>query len=263
MTVAQFVGKHAIPFGMDIWPADATHGVSLLFTTKDRRIVRFDTSANAFVKDFVDDCKQEIVLNKIKVATFATVPYAFVAEPVSPTGGQIQQFGARPAKGPNNPIATLSQGVGSPVGLAASNLVAPVGSCEGQNCSFGAGVTLNITCPPGGCTFPAGATITEAVCVVPVDPRVTVTSNGSGGYNWSCGADSQGNTTLDVANYCPNYPSTVLPSTICRPLGFDGSGLVVQEGSAQISISITTVSGSTFTWFQRRDTVPALAPIRS
>lgn len=251
VTGAQFAAKHALPVGMDIWPADATHGVSLLFTTSDTRILRIDTSVNAFVKDFVDDCKLGLglVLNKIKVATIATIPYAFVAEPGSPSGGQIQQYGTPPAKkGPNNPIATVSQSVGSPLGLAVSNFVAPVSSCEGQSCSFGPGVTLNVTCPAGGCTFPPGATITQAVCVVPADPRVTATSNGNGGYSWSCGADSQGNTTLDVANYCPNYPSTVLPPTICGHSGPTGSGFVVQEGTAQVVDSYNYVSGSIFTF---------------
>ncbi len=242
----QFTRKAAIPFGMDIWPADATHGVSLLFTTEDGRIIRFDTSRNAFAHDFADS--QGIALQKIKVAAAATAAYAFVAEPVAP-GGQILQFGAPPASGPNNPIATLSQGVGSPVGLAASNSVAPVNSCEGQNCSFSPGLTLNITCPVGGCTFPAGATIQEEVCVVQADPRVTVTSSGSGGYNWSCGSDSQGNTTLDIANFCPSYPSTVLPPTICGHSGPTGSGLVVQKGTAEIVDLYNYVSGSIFTWF--------------
>lgn len=247
VTMSQFNKKAAIPFGMDIWPADAAHGVSLLFTTLDGRIIRFDTSANAFVADFAD-C-QGIAPQKIKVATTATTSYAFVAEPVTPNGGRILQFGAPPASGPNNPIATLSQGVGNPVGLAASNSLVPVSACEGQNCSFGPGLTLNITCPAGGCTFPAGATIQEELCVVQADPRVTVTPNGSGGYNWSCGSDSQGNTTLDVANFCANYPSTVLPSTICGHSGPTGSGLVVQKGTAEIVDLYNYVNGSIFTWF--------------
>ena len=257
VTMSQFAKKAAIPFGMDIWPADATHGVSLLFTTFDGRVIRFDTSQNAFVADFADrrrespsaeDHRQGIALQKIKVATTATASYAFVAEPVTPNGGKILQFGAPPASGPNNPIATLSQGVGNPVGLAASNSLVPVSSCEGQNCSFGPGLTLNITCPVGGCTFPAGATIQEELCVVQADPRVTVTPNGEGGYNWSCGSDSQGNTTLDVANFCPNYPSTVLPSTICGHSGPTGSGIVVQKGTAEIVDLYNYVNDTIFTW---------------
>ncbi len=248
VTMSQFTKKAAIPFGMDIWPADATHGVSLLFTTLDGRIIRFDTSQNAFVTtNFADYCKG-IALQKIKVATTATASYAFVAEPVTPKGGQILQFGAPPAKGPNNPIATLSQGVGTPVGLAASNSLVPVGSCEGQPCSFGPGLTLNITCPARGCTFPAGATIQEEVCPIQVDPRVTASPNGEGGYTWSCGADSQGNTTLDVANYCPNYPSTVLPPTICGHSGPTGSGFVVVKGTAEVVDLYNYVSGSIFTF---------------
>lgn len=247
VTMSQFAKKAAIVFGMDVWPADSTHGVSLLFTTFDGRVIRFDTSRNAFVADFAD--REGIALQKIKVATTATASYAFVAAPVTPNGGKILQFGAPPANGPNNPIATLSQGLGNPVGLAVSNSLVPVSSCEGQNCSFGPGLTLNITCPVGGCTFPAGATIQEELCVVQADPRVTATPNGEGGFNWSCGSDSQGNTTLDVANFCPNYPSTVLPPTICGHSGPTGAGLVVQKGTAKTVDLFNFVNDTIFTWF--------------
>ena len=36
--------RGTLPIGMDIWPADATHGVSLLLTTFGGRVMRFDSA---------------------------------------------------------------------------------------------------------------------------------------------------------------------------------------------------------------------------
>jgi hypothetical protein len=50
--VASALLRGTLPIGMDIWPADATHGVSLLLTTLGGRVMRFDTAANAMTSDF-------------------------------------------------------------------------------------------------------------------------------------------------------------------------------------------------------------------
>ncbi len=49
---SKFAPLWAVPIGMDLWPADATHGPSLLITTTDGRILRFDTAADAFAANF-------------------------------------------------------------------------------------------------------------------------------------------------------------------------------------------------------------------
>ena len=235
----QFLGLLAVPFGMDLWPADATHGVSLLFTTIDGRIVRFDSSRDAFVANFASG--QGLGLGKIKVGSFASTTYAFVAQIKLPASGQILQFGAPPASGANQPLATVSKGVSVPIGLALSSSGSqPASSCVAPNsCSIlGPQVTQQVS-GVGAAKIPAGATILEQSCVVPADPRVAIV-NGS----WSCLGPTInvcGSTptpgcvpsTLDVANYCPGFPSTVLPSFLCGHSGASGAGFAVIKAAAE------------------------------
>ncbi len=91
---AKFLGVLAAPFGMDIWPENTTLGTntSLLFTTIDGRILRYDTVQNkAFVADFAD--RLGLGLQKIKVGTYLSLPYAFVAQLEARNTGQILVFG--------------------------------------------------------------------------------------------------------------------------------------------------------------------------
>jgi hypothetical protein len=46
--------RGTLPIGMDIWPADTSHGVSLLFTTVGGRILRFDSGQGAMTADFAN-----------------------------------------------------------------------------------------------------------------------------------------------------------------------------------------------------------------
>ena len=236
----QFLGLVAVPFGMDLWPADATHGVSLLFTTIDGRIVRFDSSQNAFVANFASGLG--LGLEKLKVGSYAGTPYAFVAQVKLPSSGQILQFGAPPASGTNQPLATVSKGVSDPIGLALSSSGSqPASSCVAPNsCSIlGPQITQQIS-GPGAAKIPAGATILEQSCIVPADPRVAIV-NGS----WSCLGPTInvcGSTptagcvpsTLDVANYCPGFPSTVLPAFLCGHSGASGAGFAVVKATAEL-----------------------------
>ena len=103
---------------MDIWPADATHGVSLLITTLGGRVMRFDSGSGAMSADFASGLGSDC--NVIKVGTYSTLTYAFVSQ-FMPGRGKILQFGAPPASGANLPLASLSTGNKDPQGLATSS----------------------------------------------------------------------------------------------------------------------------------------------
>jgi len=240
VTSKQFLNLIAAPFGMDIWPADATHGVSLLFTTIDGRIIRFDTAQDAFAGNFASGLG--LGLTKLKVGTYAGTPYAFVAQLGLGKGGQILQFGAPPASGANKALASVSKGVNEPIGLAltSSGSVA-ASSCVAPNSCSPLGPQLSVQISgPGAARIPAGATILQQACTVPTDPRVAVV-NGS----WSClgptinvcGATPTPGcipATLDVANYCPGFPSTILPASMCGHAGANGSSFQVVKSTAEL-----------------------------
>jgi len=241
VTSQQFLSLIAAPFGMDIWPADATHGVSLLFTTVDGRIIRFDTAKNAFAGNFASGLG--LGLTKLKVGAYAGKPYAFVAQlGLGWSAGQILQFGAPPASGTNKALASVSKGVSEPIGLAVtSSGSTPASSCVAPNsCSpLGPQLTVQIS-GPGASRIPAGATVLQQACTVPTDPRVAVV-NGT----WSClgptinicGATPTPGcvpATLDVANYCPGFPSTILPATMCGHAGANGAAFQVVKSTAEL-----------------------------
>jgi hypothetical protein len=211
-----------VPVGMDIWPADATHGVSLLMTTLGGRVMRFDTGSNALTADFASGLG--FGLQRVKVGTFSTVTYAFVGQ-YTPGSGKILQFVAPPAGGSNAPIATLSTGTRDPQGLAVtSSGSVPISACIAPNtCSpLGPQLTTQISGSGTG-NIPPTAPLLEESCVVNADPRVTVS-----GSNWSCAGGN-----LDVANFCPGFPSTVLTGALCGHSGPTGSGFVVVKSTAK------------------------------
>ena len=83
------------PTGIDLWPADAAypssgHGVSLLVPTASGRVMRFDSSVHAFTTDFADGLGNGLL--KIKVGTYSTFPYAFVAQSTPETGRTTRYF---------------------------------------------------------------------------------------------------------------------------------------------------------------------------
>jgi sugar lactone lactonase YvrE len=217
----KFLQELAVPFGMDVWPADAAHGTSLLLTTIDGRILRFDTSADAFVGNFASGLG--LLLQKIKVGTFASTPYAFVAQLEPNNGGRILQFGAPPASGSNPVLGSLTTGVSEPIGLAVLSGAdsTPAASCV-PSCSLLNGAITPMITPPPGAPPPPGNLLMQS-CTVPSDPRVTFPGN-----VWTC----NGTQTLDVANYCPGFPSTLIPGSVCGHSGSSGSGFVVFKGTA-------------------------------
>jgi hypothetical protein len=236
---SQLLSLLAVPFGMDIWPADATHGVGLLITTIDGRILRFDSAQGAFASNFAGGLG--LGLQKLKVGTNANTPYAFVAQISLPVAGQILQFGAPPASGSNLPLAAIKSGVSDPIGLAVtSSDSTSVSACLTMNgCSVLGGALTQQISGPSTASIPPGATILTQSCIVPSDPRV---SNPPGG-TWSCLGPSinvcSGNQTtncvsptLDVANFCPGFPSTVLPPSLCGHSGSTGAGFEVVKSTA-------------------------------
>lgn len=220
--VASSLLRGTLPLGMDVWPADATHGVSLLFTTLGGRVLRFDSGSNAMTADFASGLG--LGLQRIKVGTFSTVTYAFVAQ-FTPRNGKILQFGAPPSSGHNTPLATLSTGNNDPLGLAVtSSGSVPVNACIAPDSCAPLGPQLVTQISGSGTSaIPPDAPLLEESCVVKSDPRVTVS-----GTNWSCAGGN-----LDVANFCPGFPSTVLPGSMCGHSGPTGSGFVVVKATAK------------------------------
>ena len=239
--VPQSMFQHlsAVPVGMDVWPSDATHGVSLLFTTADGRVLRFDSGQNEFVANFAGGLG--LGLQKIKVGTYSGTPYAFVTQLALPLfTGAILQFGAPPASGSNAPLATFRRGIDEPVGLAiTSSGSAPASSCIGPpGCSPVGNQTNQQFTGPGAANIPAGASVLQQICVVPADPRAAVVAGA-----WSClgpqiNVCPPGQTsgcvppTLDISQFCPGFPSTVLPAFLCGHSGSTGTALAVMEETA-------------------------------
>ncbi len=228
---AKFLQLLAAPFGMDVWPADATHGTSVLFTTIDGRILRFDTSKSAFVSNFASGLG--LGLQKLKVGTYANTPYAFVAQLGGKNTGKILAFAAPPASGTNSPLAVVSSGVMEPVGLALSNSgsvsvpTVPTGTpCAPPNapCVFdplGAELTTTLVAFPGDNLT---GTVTEQSCSVASDPRVS-TSDG-----WSC---SGANLPIGAGtSFCATLPAAIIPGSVCGHSGPSGSGFAVVEATA-------------------------------
>ena len=214
--------RGTLPIGMDVWPADATHGVSLLLTTVGGRVMRFDSATGAMSADFAGGLG--LGLGRIKVGTYSTLTYAFVSQ-FTPGRGKILQFGTPPASGANLPLASLSTGNKDPQGLAVSSSGSvPVSACVAPSaCApLGPQLTTQIS-GTGSATLPPAAPLLEESCVVKSDPRVTVV-----GTTWSCAGGN-----LDVANYCPGFPSTVLPGSMCGHSGPTGAGFVVVKSTAK------------------------------
>jgi hypothetical protein len=228
----KFLQLLAVPFGMDLWPADATHGTSILFTTIDGRILRFDTSKGAFVSNFAS--RVGLGLQKIKVGTYANVPYAFVAQASWGNAGQILAFAAPPTSGANNtPLAVVSSGVRDPMGLALSNFasqsvprVTTGTACAPPNppCvidPLGPELITILSAYPGDNLT---GTVTEQSCTVASDPRVST------GDGWACSGAN-----LPIGNgtsYCPTFPGAIIPGNVCGHSGPTGSGFAVVEATA-------------------------------
>jgi hypothetical protein len=242
---SKFIALLADPFGMDIWPANVSAGTNtaVLFTTIDGRILRFDTVQNKFIGNFANSVGPG--LQKLRVGTYANVPYAFVAQVLAKGTGQILAFAAPPAPpAANKPLAAVTSGVLNPIGLAVSNSASTAvpQECTAPSCGYqplvvaplGPVATTTFT-PPPGVNFTG--TITEQECIVDPDPRVTIGEEGA----WSCSG-----AYLPIGSgtaYCPSFPSSIIPGSVCGHSGPDVSGFAVIEGTA---LGVDPVDNNTF-----------------
>jgi hypothetical protein len=223
--ISSFSGEK--PTGIDVWPADATypasgHGVSLLVPMTDGRVMRFDSSTGAFTTDFANGLGAGLL--KIKVGTYSTFPYAFIAQSL-PGTGRILQFGAPPASGPNSFLASVTTGVNNPQGLAVtSSSSEPVSDCIAPSICAPLGPQLTTEITTTNNLTPNNPLLEES-CVINADPRVTA-SVAAG--TWSCAGG-----TLDVAKFCPGFPSTLMPGSMCGHSGPTGRGFVVVKSTAK------------------------------
>jgi hypothetical protein len=113
---------------MDVWPADPASGYAhptLIVSTTAGRLLRFDLGAPGApvaptYKPFASGLGSG--LNKVRVQVRSGVPYAFVTQTISGSTGGILEFKGQPASytGSNPPINTITTGVNSPDGLAAT-----------------------------------------------------------------------------------------------------------------------------------------------
>lgn len=228
VTMSQFQATGALPFGMDLWPADATHGPDLLFSTAEGRLLRFDPGSGGFIADFANGLGANI--QRIKVGSYLNVPYVFVAQLLSASDGEILQYGTPPASGTNTaPLAKVTGSLSQPYGLATTTSgSAPASQCVApSSCNpVGSQLTVQIAAPPGITLPPAlqTAQVLDTICNVQNDPRVTISAG-----NWSCNGQ-----TLDIANYCPGFPSTVLPGFLCGHSGASGTAFSVIKETAVV-----------------------------
>jgi hypothetical protein len=247
IAIAPSLLRGTLPIGMDIWPADATHGVSLLLTTLGGRVMRFDSGSGAMAADFASGLG--FGLQRVKVGTYSTLTYAFVSQ-FTPGSGKILQFGAPPASGANLPLTSLSTGNKDPQGLGVSNSGSvPVTACVAPSACAPLGPQLITQLSgEGSGTLPPAAPLLEESCVVKSDPRVTVA-----GATWSCAGGN-----LDVANYCPGFPRTVLPGSMCGHSGPTGAGFVVVKSTAK---AVDQTANNTFFEHTVNPNIPLPGPL--
>ena len=244
--LAKFLGELAAPFGMDLCPGNSAlcPNASVLFTTIDGRILSFDTVQDKFVTDIAD--RRGAGLQKIKVGSYANVPYAFVTQLEVNNTGQILAFGPPPHSGPanNTPLATVSKiavsntsttPVRNPMGLAvisAGSTSLPSAAHGSTPCAppnapcvvapLGPELVSTISAYPGD---NLSGTVVEQNCVVQTDPRVM-----GSGASWTCNGNA-----LPIGagtSICPSFPSAVIPGSVCGHSGPTGSGFVVIQGTA-------------------------------
>lgn len=227
-----------VPVGMDIWQDPTTQRVSLLFSTAGGRILDFDSSQNMFVTPFARGLG--LGLTKLKVGSYQNIPYAFVGQLKPPVGGRILQFAAPPPGGTNTTaFASVSNGVSNPFGLAVTSSGSVMaGGCINTPCSILPQLSLEIT-GPGTANIPKNASIVADSCTVLADPRVTTTD---GVYSCLdpeqitiCGGDQTTNCvspTLDLGNYCSNFPHVLLGPKFCAHSGATGASLYATKITA-------------------------------
>lgn len=230
----KFLGVLAAPFGMDIWPANASLGTntSVLFTTIDGRILRFDTVQDKFVANFASGLGAG--LQKIKVGIYDNVPYAFVAQLQARNTGQVLAFAA-PIGSVNKPLAAVTNGFMNPRGLAVAqsgSTPVPTGCTSCSVSPLGPVATTFFT-PPSNANFTGS--ITEQICIIDPDPRTSATIVNGVLTSWSCAVPGAITPSLAIGSgtsYCSTFPPAIIPGSVCGHSGPDARALAVIEGTA-------------------------------
>ena len=226
----------AFPVGMDFWPPDSSSPrTTLLIATNSGGILRYDftTTSTGPMPSQLPNFASNLGtgLQKLKVGQQLGVPYAFVSQTLAGNTGQILKLGAPVTPGTNNPIGAATAGVNSPDGLAVTRLDAVAASTcivpspttsASAGCDISGGVIPHQLVVHSASTAVSGY-VFENTCVVPADPRVTV----SGG-SYSCDSSK----TLSVAALCPGFGNEIIPGNVCGASGASGSGFALIRTAA-------------------------------
>jgi hypothetical protein len=236
----------AVPTGVDFLPQDLTLSphANLVASTAggDLRLVDLTTQAivtTPLARNLLSGSLS--FLGKVKVGVVGGANQVLVAR-VAPWGGAnaILQLGGPAVNGAYSVLATATTDINVPLGLALTTSgTVQASSCIGPpGCSpIGPQTNLQLS-GPGVVNIPAGATITQQLCLI-TDPRVSVVdgvwSCNNPEYINSCGEEPTPGCipqTLDISTLCPAFPSTVLPATLCAHAGATGNTAAVMLESA-------------------------------
>jgi hypothetical protein len=208
-----------IPGGLAFWPLD--NSLLIANQTTDT-VLRYSccTAPLSAMTPFASNLGGSgLVVYKIKTGYQNGAALAFLAEAGSV--GQLLEFGeGNTLSGPGTLLATIAPKGNHPEGVAVTN----GGAAAANACTTTAG-----GCNPTGLlshnipqnTAPA---LAENICVVPVDPRVTITTINNQQV-WSCNGK-----TLPVNQVCPGFDSTgnmIIPGYLC---GRSGDSATAMEG---------------------------------
>jgi hypothetical protein len=230
ITLLSFPNGSPVPGGMDFWPFGngANANYSLLISSNSSGTIARYYFTNPLTVAPAPFASGLGALYKIKTLFQAGNPLLFVSET-----GAILEFGAN-ADGTGNPLATVTQNVTMPQGLAVSNSFTNAFSTCQQ--SGGCDLTGLLTHSITGLSTQLTGNIVENVCTVNADPRVTFIAG-----VWSCsvpytppanlhftcppGTNSPG--CLPVNAFCPGFDDTgkmAIPDTVCGRSGSSGAG---------------------------------------
>jgi len=161
-------------------------------------------------------------LGRLKTGVQAGLPYAIAAQS---SLNEILQFGVPAVSGVNQLLATVTQGVSDPQGLAVTNAASTLAT----NCASATGCDLLGGALPQRIvvgTQPVSGSVVEQSCLVLTDPRVAADGSCSG--------------TLPVSQVCPGFGNTVIPASLCGGSGPTGKGFALVKGVAN---GVDTVPG--------------------
>ena len=205
------------PGGLAFWPVDN----SLLVTTNTGTIFQFAFGANFSPGETPATFVSGLGNGEFKVKTGRQngTAYAFVADN---NGGRLLQFDQ--VGGQTQLVATVTQGVQHPQGLAATNVAyAQVSNCQDQQtngCDLLGGNVITHNVPQN---LSLTGNVLEDVCVVPVDPRLA-----AGGSCTTAPA-------LPVATVCAGFSNdnVVIPASLCGSSGPTGKGFALVKTLTQ------------------------------